>query len=162
MTRIQTIVRKRLSRARRREPKLSTRVMFFRSTTPFRYDASLRIHGVGDRHLEITEKTGLAPTRSHRRGEPRGRSGAMYEQDLWQLKSPLGERASLQEHVLWLEAAIAPHQAYFEELTAAAASADLCLGCLSESAFPFLELGEPALGIMKKLRLGFTFNFTCL
>ena len=137
--------------------------MFTRSTTPFRYDASLRILGVGARHSEITEKTGLAPTRVHRRGEPRlGGQGRTHEQDLWLLASPLGERASLEEHVLWLWAAVAPHQAYFEELIEASTSADLCLGCLSESAFPFLELGEPALEIMKKLRLGFTFNFTCL
>ncbi len=162
MANVKTSVRKRLLRAQRRRSKKMEAKMFARTTTPFRYDASLRIQGIGTYHHDIVERTGIVATCSHRCGELRRKSGKVYTEDLWILSSPLGERASLSEHLCWLWETVSPHKKYFDEVIGASEAADICLGCLSESSFPFLELSEPALEMMREMKLGFTFNFTCL
>ncbi len=134
-----------------------------RRASQFRFDASLRIHGVGAQHDNIAIDTGLIPIYTHRAGDNRGRRGGslgVWPEDMWRLQSPLGEAASLEEHVRWLWAAIGPHKAYFERLIAQATSADLCLGCLSESVYPFWAVPADALTITRELKLGLSFNFT--
>jgi len=67
---------------------------------PFRFDASLRIGGIGEYHAAIESVTGIVATRAHRKGEPRGSVRHPYwDEDLWVLESPLGEAASIDEHV---------------------------------------------------------------
>lgn len=78
------------------------------------------------------------------------------------LSSPLGETASIDQHCQWLWETIRPHKGYFEKLIAGASSADICLGCLSESIYPFLEVDAASLTMMRELKLGLTFNFTCV
>ncbi len=79
---------------------------------------------------------------------------------MWRLQSPLGEGAPLEEHLQWLWTTIAPHKAYFEQLITEAAWADVCLGCMSSSVFPFWAVPADALGITRELKLGLSFNFT--
>lgn len=85
-----------------------------------------------------------------------------WTEDLWRLESPLGELATIDQHLEWLRARIAPHRTYFAELCARAEWADLCLGCLSDSPYPVLSASPGALALMKDLDLGLSFNFTCV
>lgn len=131
MARIRTRNRRRLAHLRRRREREKNVRTFARPASEYRFDASLRIVGIGSYHDEILIETGISPTRAHRKGEPRGRAAALgfWPEDLWCLESPLGERASLDQHLEWLRTTVEPHKAYFAELIANAAGADLCLGC---------------------------------
>lgn len=161
MARVGSNSRRRLERLRRRGQKALAR-QSERNSTPFRYDAHLRILGVGDHHDDITRQTGIIPTHAHSKGQLRSRfMKRVYTEDLWMLSSPLGESATMDAHLSWLRETIQPHYAYFEKLVARASSADICLGCLSDSPYPFLELQPSSLDRVRELKLGFTFNFTC-
>ncbi|WP_432728938.1 DUF4279 domain-containing protein [Variovorax sp. W6] len=164
MTRISTRTQKRLAHLRRRRQREKDRQAPARASSQHRFDASLRIAGVGAYHDEIFSRTGIASTHSHRKGELRGRSPALgcWTEDLWRLESPLGELATIDQHLEWLQAQIAPHKAYFAGLCARGEWADLCLGCLSESPYPVLRASPGALAMMKDLGLGLSFNFTCV
>jgi hypothetical protein len=104
--------------------------------------------------------TGLVATRAHRKGAPYGLRGKTRREDLWLLESPLGERASHDEHLQWLWSQVGPHREQFERLIQQAAWADICLGCLSESAYPVLSLKPESLQIVHELKLDLSFNFT--
>ena len=163
MIRIPTFVRRRLERLRRRQEKQLNEPFFKRSSHPFRYDASFRIGGVGELHDDISQNTGLSPTRCHTKGQLRFRnSKKCWDEDIWVLKSPLGELVTLEEHLEWLWQTIRPHQAYFEKVIAKSTWSDVCLGCLSESAFPLLHVDASSLTIARELRLSLSFNFTCV
>ncbi len=163
MARIRTSIQRRLPRLRRRRQKEIQVPTLLRSGIPFRYDASLRIAGIGEFHEEIFIKTGISPTKVHRKGEPRtALTTKLWDQDLWILRSPLGEQASLNEHLEWLWKAVSPYKNYFAGLISKAAWADVCLGCLSESAFPVLSASADSLSLTRELNLGLSFNFTCL
>ncbi len=163
MARIRTFTLRRLARQRRRSAKRRQEPNFLRSTVPFRFDACLRLAGIGERHAEITTLTGLVPTRSHKKGELR-RFGkdARWAEDMWLLESPLGEDASLDNHLAWLCDAVLPYKDYFADLISQATWADICLGCLSESAYPVLSAQPPSLAVIRELPLALSFNFTCM
>lgn len=163
MPRINTATRKRIARARRRRLREVGVRTPTRNNFPFRFDASLRIAGVGVHHEGISIETGLVPSYVHRAGDRRSiRSPSLgvWPEDIWVLESPLGERASLEEHLNWLWRTVAPHKAYFEQLVAKAAWADVCLGCLSDSVYPFWTVPANSLDITRDLNLGLSFNFT--
>lgn len=161
MARVGSNSRRRLVRLERRGQKALVR-QSERNSTPFRYDASLRISGVGGQHDDITNQTGIIPTHAHIKGDLLSRLRKRpYPDDLWMLSSPLGESATMDAHLIWLRKTIQPHYAYFEKLIAQASSADVCLGCLSDSPYPFLTLQPASLDLLRELKLGFTFNFTC-
>jgi hypothetical protein len=165
MSRTSTATRKRLDRSRRRRQReISVRTPV-RGNFPFRFDACLRIAGVGEQHDNISRETGLLPSHAHRAGDRRSTRSVglgVWPVDLWMLNSPLGEAASLEEHLDWLWNAIAPHKAYFERLVADAAWADVSLGCLSDSIYPVLNVGAGSLKITRELNLGLSFNLTCI
>jgi hypothetical protein len=127
---------------------------------PFRYDARLRLGGLGDVQETVFELTGLSASHAHRKGDPFGRRGSVRKEDLWLLESPLGERASHDEHLQWLWNQIKPHHQQFQELLQCAAWADICLGCLSESPYPVLSVDPGSLHIVRELNLALSFNFT--
>lgn len=163
MARIPTSIKRRLSQLRRRRQKEIQRPNQLRSTTPFRYDASLRIAGIGEFHEEIILMTGISATRSHKKGETHGFGRQrVWAEDLWILDSPLGEQASLDEHLQWLWSTVAPHKSYFSALVAKAAWADVCLGCLSESAYPILSASSASLSLVREVNVSLSFNFTCV
>jgi|SRR5579864_395766 len=69
------------------------------------FRASLRISGEDLRPDEITRLLGIAPTRVHLRGEPRGHGKScesVWERSLWLLQSPLGDSRDPVEHLDWL------------------------------------------------------------
>lgn len=165
MTSISTSIRKRITRARRRREREVGQLSPIRNNCAFRFDASLRIAGVGDQHDRITLETGLVPSRVHRAGDPRiprSSSLGVWPEDYWELRSPLGEDAALEEHLAWLWNAVEPHKPYFARLIAQATWANVCLGCLSESVYPFFTVGPESLDITRELNLGLSFNFTCI
>ena len=161
MTRISTTTHRRLQRLRRRQRRLIRYGTARRSSLPFRFDASLRISGAGPQHEAITLNTGISPSFTHLKGEFRF-GNKRWEEDLWVLQSPLGEGASLEEHLDWLWTTISPYKAYFKDLIAVASSASVVLGCLSESPYPFFSVGDGSMKIVRELELGCAFNFTCV
>ena len=164
MPSISTSTRKRLARARRlreREKGLQTPVHY--NNLRYRFDASLRILGVGEHHDRISIETGLRPSYVHRAGDPRSKWFAklgVWPEDAWRLDSPLGEGALLEEHLRWLWTTVAPHKAYFKALIEKASWASVCLGCLSTTPFPFWTVSASSLEITRELNLGLSFNFT--
>lgn len=163
MARIRTFTLRRLRRIRRRAQKAKSAPPLLRSTLPFRFDACLRIAGIGEQHDEISARTGIVPTRTHKKGELRSRrKDVRWAEDLWLLESPLGEQASLDEHLAWLTETVTPHKEYFGSLIAKATWADICLGCLSESAYPVLSTEPSSLALIRELPLALSFNFTCV
>jgi hypothetical protein len=88
-------------------------------------------------------------------------SNRVYAEDLWLLASPL-VNASLDQHLEWLWTAISPHTPTFKKLAEEATWADICLGCLSESAFPVLSVKAQSMAIARELEIGLSFNFTCV
>src|SRR5258706_15648258 len=62
--------------------------------------ASFRICGELD-FTEIEKKLGMAPTQSHLKGR-RSRSGVVFRQSMWSLKSPLHKSETLDKHLEWL------------------------------------------------------------
>ena len=158
-----TRTRKRIQRAHRKRQREATVQAPVRNSRFFRFDASIRIAGVGAWHDNISQVTGINPTRTARKGEARSRHSArlgVWTEDLWILQSPLPEDAPLDAHIQWLWRTIEPHRSYFEALIAQASWADLCLVCLSESIYPFFTVNADALEITRALPLGLSFNFT--
>ncbi|WP_338845695.1 DUF4279 domain-containing protein [Massilia sp. W12] len=162
MARVQTIALRRMERLRRRKEKKQTGRIYCRSSLVFRFDASLRIGGAGAHHAEISRRTGLQATKALLKGHPvRPNSKRICQEDIWILSSPLSEYAAPGEHLAWLWEAVAPHIDYFSELIPQAAWADICIGCLSESPFPLISIDPSSLELMRRLKIGVSFNFTC-
>ena len=161
MARISTSVRRRLERGRRRQAKILGNPSYQGKTRLYCFDASLRIAGVGMHHDAISLKTGILPTRATRRGE-RQTAKRLGAEDVWLLDSPLGADASLNDHVQWLWDTVAPYQDYFREIISQSSSADIVLGCFSESPYPYLTVRNESLRLLMNLGMGVSFNFTCV
>lgn len=161
MAQISTAVRKRLKRGMRRREQILGKPSHVGKPRLYRFDASLRIAGIGEHHEAISKRTGIAPTRAHREGETRFAQKRWLE-DIWILESPLGASASLDEHIEWLWNAIAPHRDYFQQLISQSSSAGVVLGCFSESPYPYLTVQPDSLRLVRQLDLGISFNFTCV
>ena len=158
-----TRVRKRLARSRRKRLHDDAKSQPPRKHRFFRFDASLQIIGAGPWHEEIARTTGLIPFRAHRQGESRSKYNdklGFWPEDLWILRSPLPESEPLEVHLRWIWQAITPHHDYFAKLIARSQSANICLGCLSESIYPFFSVDAESLHILRQLDLGLSFNFT--
>jgi Domain of unknown function (DUF4279) len=69
----------------------------------FAYSATLRIFGAIPDLNEITERLGVTPTGSHRRGDRRGPKWPPYEHDMWMFEVPIKESEPLHVHIdeLW-------------------------------------------------------------
>jgi hypothetical protein len=117
MTRTCTAVRKRIQHARRLR---ACEILVRRvapTSGPFRFDANLRISGIGKYHDEVELKTGIRASQLHRKGDVR---------------------------------------------FGTATFAEVCLGCLSESVYPYFTVDPASLDITKELNVGLAFNFTCV
>lgn len=145
----------------RRRDKIARNPSYGGQPRLYRFDASLRIAGVGQHHEAISLSTGLKPTHAHRKGDPHF-AQRLRQEDVWLLQSPLGGGASLDEHLEWLWNAIAPHKDYFRELISQSSCADIVLGCFSESPYPYLTVDTDSLRLLRELNLGVSFNFTCV
>ena len=164
MARISTNTRRRMDRLTRRRDKIVRTPSYTGHRFLYRFDASLRLAGIGEHHSTITQLTGLAPTQAHLKGELRSTrsTGRQWQEDMWRLESPLGEDASLDQHLEWLYGAIAPHREYFRGVISQCSRADITLGCLSESPYPFLTVDAESLRLLRELNLAISFNFTCV
>jgi hypothetical protein len=70
----------------------------------FAYSASLRIFGSILNLDEITERLGVTPRETHRRGDRGwGPNLPLYDHDMWSYKAPVNKGESLHAHidVLW-------------------------------------------------------------
>lgn len=161
MAQISTAVRKRLKRGMRRREQILVKPSHVGKSRLYHFDASLRVAGIGEHHEAISERTGIAPTCAHRKGETRFAQKRWLE-DIWILKSPVGASASLDQHIEWLWNAVAPHRDYFQQLISQSSSADVVLGCFSESPYPYLTVQPDSLRLLRDLDLGISFNFTCV
>jgi hypothetical protein len=100
------------------------------------FSASLRIKDAGPHHQEILSVTGLRPSDSHLRGEPRLpaiKRMPTWTSDLWALDSPLSENSDLSEHLKWLWKKLFSHKEYFKALTAQGIYMDIFCGYSPES-----------------------------
>lgn len=145
----------------RRQEKILCNPVYAGRSRLYRFDASLRIAGVGPYHDDISLRTGVQATRSTRKGE-RQVGQRRWSEDVWLLDSPLGGDAPLDEHIEWLWNAIAPHRDYFREIISRSSSADVVLGCFSESPYPYLTVKNDPLRLLMELECGVSFNFTCV
>ena len=79
-----------------------------------KYNASLRIAGVGHLHRAITERTGISPTHIALAGDrPFRSSNRPLVEDLWMLDSPLDRASRWDFHLRWLWEQVGPHAEYF-------------------------------------------------
>ncbi|MDH4447977.1 MAG: DUF4279 domain-containing protein [Acidovorax sp.] len=161
MARTSTSVRRRLERGRRRQEKILGNPSYQGRPCFYSFDASLRIAGVGLHHDAISLKTGILPTRTTRKGERRT-GEKRWSEDVWLLASPLRGDVSLDAHVQWLWDTVAPHQDYFREVISESTSADVVLGCFSESPYPYFTVKSESLRRLMNLGVGVSFNFTCV
>ena len=71
--------------------------------TYFRYSATLRIFGDIPNIDELTQRLGVPPTHSHRRGEKRRPLSRPCEQDMWMYEAPVPSIEPLHVHIdrLW-------------------------------------------------------------
>lgn len=69
----------------------------------FCFSATLRIHGDGVPFEEISNRLGVQPTHSHRKGEQRGPRSPGYRDDAWHYDPPVPETEPLERHIeaLW-------------------------------------------------------------
>lgn len=161
MARISKSAKRRLERFKRRHDKIVRHPAYVGRLLLYRFDASLRIVGIGQHHDTITQRTGLVPTSVHHKGQPRS-AQRLWQEDVWSLASPIGGDAPLEQHLEWLWNAIAPHSEYFRELISEASRADVVLGCFSESPYPFLTVETASLRLLREMDVGISFNFTCV
>lgn len=71
--------------------------------TYFAYSATLRIFGLIPDLEEITNRLGVAPTRSRRRTDPRRPGLPPWKEDMWSYTAPVPEEQPLHVHIdtLW-------------------------------------------------------------
>jgi hypothetical protein len=113
--------------------------------------ASFRVQGSELRFDDITDKLGIDPTHTHRRGDP-GRLSKQLPRDMWMLSSPLPETQELELHLNWLAERLLPRTEYISSLRRECNIDIYCFKtCYTEQAS--LTLSPQALGIFTQLSL---------
>ena len=82
----------------------------------FKYSVTLRVHGDEVPFEEISQTLGVAPTRSHRKGERRGPNSPEYRDDAWHYQPPVPEEEPLASHIEGLWTVVRPAVAYLKSL----------------------------------------------
>lgn len=78
----------------------------------FCYSATLRkIGDIGDLD-SISERLGIEPTRTHRKGDRQGPRSPAYAHDMWSYSPPVDETQELDQHIEQLWQRIKPHKEY--------------------------------------------------
>jgi len=119
----------------------------------FAYSAGLRVMNAPHLHDEITRQTGINPTHSHKKEDIRHPKliNERWENDIWQLKSPLSKGAKLSEHLCWLKDKILPHSAYFKKLIKDGIEIDIFCGYRSDCDHAGLSVTPDALELFTVL-----------
>jgi hypothetical protein len=120
----------------------------------FNFSATLRIFGdIGDLDT-LTKTLGLAPTRTHRRGEKRRASLDGYEFDMWSYQAPVPEDRPLQVHLESLWRVVRPHVVYLKGLKQRL-TVDVFCGYRTNCGTAGFEVDHRALVIFTELEVPF-------
>lgn len=82
----------------------------------FCFSATLRIHGDNLPFEEISQRLGVKPTRTHRKGERRGPNSPPYRDDAWHFQPSLPESEPLELHIESLWSVVKPEVEYLKSL----------------------------------------------
>jgi hypothetical protein len=82
----------------------------------FCFSATLRIHGEDLPFEEISQRLGVQPTHSHRKGEQRGPRSPAYRDDAWHFQPSLAETEPLERHIEALWQVVRPAVDYLKAL----------------------------------------------
>ncbi len=125
----------------------------------FNFSAGLRIHDAPDLHQEITEKTGLIPTSSHKKGDTKSYNpNQKWTNDIWSIKSQLEEKNNLTEHLTDLWRIIKPHKDYFNELIEKNVKMDIFCGYRSNCDHCGFDIDSGGFDIIRELKIPITFS----
>lgn len=120
----------------------------------FAYSATLRIFGeIPDLH-EFSQRLGIAPTSSHRRGEKKGPNSPPYTHDIWSYTSPVKESEPLHVHIDSLWNTFREHKEYLLELKKGL-TVDVFLGYRSNCDHAGVEVPHESLEMFKELQIPF-------
>jgi hypothetical protein len=125
-------------------------------TPRFRFRATLRIFGIIDDLDEITRNLALAPTRIHRKGEPKfpSRPENVWKEDAWFYEPPVDRKRPLEEHIMELWDRLRPHMKYLKELKKTH-RLDIFCGYRSDCDHAGFEVSHKCLGLFIELEIPF-------
>ncbi|HXM98655.1 MAG TPA: DUF4279 domain-containing protein [Candidatus Dormibacteraeota bacterium] len=121
----------------------------------FKYSATLRIFGAIPSFDEITQRLGIAPTETHRKGE-RGWGPRLpaYEHDMWSYDPPVKETEPLHVHIDTLWDTLKERKEYLLELKQNL-KVDVFLGYQSNCDHAGVEVPYQSLEMFRELRIPF-------
>jgi len=120
----------------------------------FAYSATLRIFGnIPDLH-EISQRLGIAPTSSHRRGDRKGPDSPPYKHDMWSYTSPVKESEPLHVHIDSLWKTFKEHKEYLLELKKDL-TVDVFLGYRSNCDHAGVDVPPQSLEMFRELQIPF-------
>jgi hypothetical protein len=120
--------------------------------TYYAHSAALRVMDAPGLHDEITRKTGIEPSHSHKKGEVRTPKGT-WENSIWMLESPLGWKEEMSAHLNWLWQQVAPHVAYLKDLKASGVKLDVFCGFRTDTDTGGFSIQPGALAIITELEI---------
>jgi hypothetical protein len=120
----------------------------------FAYSATLRISGTIPDLNEVTQKLGLAPTHTHRRGEQCGSLAKPYEHDMWMYETPVAETEPLHVHIDALWTSIRTRKECLLRMKQDV-TVDVFLGYRSSSDTAGIEIPYQSLEIFRELQVPF-------
>ena len=120
----------------------------------FAHSASLRIFGAIPDLDEITQRIGIQPTSSHRRGERRGPKSKPYPHDMWCYTAPVDENERLNAHIDALWNTFRERKQYLLELKQSL-TVDVFLGYRSNCGTAGVEAPYQSLEIFRELQSPF-------
>jgi hypothetical protein len=82
----------------------------------FCFSATLRIHGDNLPFEEISQRLGIRPTLTHRKGERRRPNSPPYRDDAWHFQPALPESEPLEYHIESLWSVVKPEVEYLKSL----------------------------------------------
>jgi hypothetical protein len=120
----------------------------------FAYRATLRISGDQLDFDDISHHLGLAPTRSHRKGERCSPRSPSYRQDMWSYSPMVAEERPLSEHIdtLWADT---KHAKCYLCALKQVAKVDVFLGYRSNIDTAGVEVPHTCLQIFTELEIPF-------
>jgi Domain of unknown function (DUF4279) len=122
--------------------------------TYFAYSASLRIWGDSLDLDGITDRIGVAPTRTHLKTDIRSPHSPAFGKDAWFYTAPVPKERPLEEHITVLWEAIRPARDYLLMLKKTA-NIDVFLGYRSNHDFAGIEVPHKCLEMFTSLEVPF-------
>jgi hypothetical protein len=120
----------------------------------FAYSATLRIFGNIPDLDDITQRLGISPTRTHRRGELLKPDSPPWKDDLWSFTAPVSENEPLHDHIDALWNVFRERRQYLLDLKRTA-TVDVFLGYRSNCDHAGVVLPHQSLEIFRELQVPF-------